>query len=354
MQPQAGTSREGARRYRAAWHLLQSAARMMAIERGVAGLDVSGAPAMRAFARVGALTHATRIGLFPGSFNPLTDAHVAVADAARAQAQLDTLAWAMAAVTVDKERVARSSLLDRLAQLVAFAHPRGEAVLLLNRGLYVDQVAILRAAVGSLVRVFVVVGFDKVVQIFDPRYYADRNAALDALFATADLLVAPRAGAGAEQVAALLGKRENRAYAHHVTPLDVPTAHRDDSSTEVRALAADPQAHRDQPGDQLAQLVPPEALALIATGAYAAMDRTDHTDRADRYPLRQAWLSVLPALPPALLRRLPPIGELVARTSESAELRRGLATIAADPAEETVASVRELLAGLGIVPSAGA
>jgi nicotinic acid mononucleotide adenylyltransferase len=351
MQPQAHTTRDDVRRFRAAERLLESAARMASIGRTVASLDIHGPPAMRAFAGVGSLTHATRIGLFPGSFNPLTDAHAAVADAARAQAQLDTLAWTMAAITVDKERVARASLPDRLAQLVAFARPRGEAVLLLDRGLYVDQVAIPRAAVGSQVRVFVVVGFDKVVQIFDPRYYTDRDAALHALFATADLLVASRAGAGVAQLAALLDTRENRVYARHVTPLDLPATHRDDSSTEVRALAADPQAHRGQPGDQLARLVPPEALALIATGAYAA---TDHAGRADRYALRQEWLSVLTALPPALLRHLPPIGELVARTSVSDESRHALSATATGPADATVASVRELLRRLGISFSAGA
>ena len=36
-------------------------------------------------------------------------------------------------------------------------------------------------------------GYDKVVQIFDPRYYDDRDAALDRLFALSSLLVAPRA-----------------------------------------------------------------------------------------------------------------------------------------------------------------
>jgi nicotinic acid mononucleotide adenylyltransferase len=271
---------------------------MVAVERAVAALDPHGPPDARGLAGVGELTHATRIGLFSGSFNPLTLAHVAVADAACAQAGLDALVWAQAVVTVDKERVTRASLPDRLAQLVAFARTRGESVLVLNRGLYAEQVQTIRTIVGNLMRHFVVVGFDKVVQIFDPRYYADRDGALAELFVGADLLVAPRADAGARELAQLLAQPGNQPYADHVAMLDVPPVYRADSSTEVRQLAADPDAHQVE----LARLVPPEALALIATRAYAANDA---------YPLRQAWLSALQPLPQKLLRSLPSLVELV-------------------------------------------
>jgi nicotinamide-nucleotide adenylyltransferase len=326
-----GTAAE-ADRYRAAERLLQSPARMVAIERAVADLDIHGPPALRSFTGGARLQSAMRIGFFPGSFNPLTNAHVALSDAARTQARLDTLVWALAVVTIDKERVSRASVPDRLAQLIAFARPRHETAALVNRGLYVDQVHALRALVQPEARVFVLVGFDKVVQIFDPRYYADREAALTALFSQADLLVAPRDEAGAPALAALLALPENQPYARHVALLDLPAAYLSDSSTEARQLAAAPEAHQDE----LTRLVPPEARALIATQAYAA---------TDVYALRQAWLAVLQPLPMAILRALPPIATLVARTRASGELRRALLDAQSHP---TPATARDLLHQLGV------
>jgi nicotinic acid mononucleotide adenylyltransferase len=272
---------------------------MVAVERKVAALDVIARPAVECFTAGARLRTATRIGLFPGSYNPLTYAHVAVADAAREQAQLDDVVWALARVTVDKERVTRASVPDRLAQLVAFAHPRRETVALMNRGLYVNQVQALGSVTTSGARVYVIVGYDKVVQIFDPRYYADREAALTTLFAQADLLVAPRDLYGASDLAALLSRPENQRYAAHVTALRLASEHRRDSSTEVRALATEPGRNHVA----LARLVSPEGLALIATGAYAA---------SAEYPLRQDWLAALAPLGAAQLRWLPAIPELIA------------------------------------------
>ncbi len=288
------------KRWREAERLLQSAAYMVAVERKVDALAVSAPPTVACFTAGEQVRAATRIGLFSGSYNPLTYAHVAVADAAREQAQLDDLVWALSRVTVDKERVTRASVPDRLAQLVAFAHPRRETVALVNRGLYVDQAQALRSVTPGDARVYVIVGYDKVVQIFDPQYYADREAALTALFAQADLLVAPRDAYGASDLAALLSRPENARYATHVTALRLASEHRHDSSTEVRALAAEPTKNHVA----LARLVPPEALALIATGAYTA---------SAEYTLRQEWLAALAPLGAAELRRLPAIPDLVAR-----------------------------------------
>lgn len=255
-----------AARYRAALRLLTSPARMLAVERAVASLDMDGAPAAVCLTGRVRLRRARRIGLFAGSFNPLTLAHVALTDAAGRRASLDVVVWAIAAVTVDKEHVTRAALPERLAQLLAFARPRRDAVMLLNRGLYVDQSRILAALAAPGARIAIIIGYDKVVRIFDPRYYADRDAALLALFAAADLLVAPRADAGAAQLRALLARPENRPYAPHVAPLLVPPSHLYDSSTQARELAADPRAN----AAALARLLPPEAQALVATGAYRA------------------------------------------------------------------------------------
>src|SRR5579884_3038323 len=106
--------------YHAAEQLLQSAEYMLGVERQADALDVSAPPTVVSFAEGDQLRTAARTGLFAGSYNPLTYAHVAVADAARTQARLDDVVWAISRVTVDKERVTSASVHDRLAQLVAF------------------------------------------------------------------------------------------------------------------------------------------------------------------------------------------------------------------------------------------
>ena len=56
------------------------------------------------------------------------------------------------------------------------------------------------------------------MQIFDPRYYDDREAALRRLFGQAAFLVAPRDEHSAADLAALLGRPQNAPYAGRVRP----------------------------------------------------------------------------------------------------------------------------------------
>src|SRR5690348_3214322 len=205
------------RRYHATVTLLDDCAQLARLAHTAADVVASDGPCAVALAGGRRLRAAMRVGVFAGSFNPLTRAHVALANAARRAAGLDALLWACAAASVDKERVERAALVDRLAQMCAFvAGRRREALALLNRGLYVDEARTLRALLAPSAELTLIVGYDKIVQIFDPKYYADRDTALRALFSLAHLLVAPREGEGASALAALLAQRENRPFARHV------------------------------------------------------------------------------------------------------------------------------------------
>src|SRR5260221_13722214 len=118
----------------------------------------------RAEVRVGRTTLRTakHVGHFAGSFNPLTNAHVAIEAAARVAGGLDCVVWACAAVTVDKERVERASVADRLAQLAAYVHGApGGAVALVNRGLYVEQARAMRARMDRQAQPPVILGVDQ-------------------------------------------------------------------------------------------------------------------------------------------------------------------------------------------------
>jgi nicotinic acid mononucleotide adenylyltransferase len=176
-----------------------------------------------------------RLGLLAGSFNPPTLAHVTLAEVGLASGRLDRVAWVLSTRTVDKEVVSGAALEDRLLllDLLGEADPR-LGTLVVNRGLYVDQATIARAAFPSLGALVFLVGFDKVVQIFDPRYYDDRDADLERLFGLATFLVAPRGADDADALAALLRRPENGRFAGAVEPLNLPPALRDVASSQVR------------------------------------------------------------------------------------------------------------------------
>ena len=111
------------------------------------------------------------------------------------QNDVDAVSFVLGTVTVDKT-VTGLSLDDRLLllSLLVEGHPAFELAVI-NRGLLVDQANVVRKALPALKGLWFVVGFDKIVQIFDPRYYSDRDAALGRLFDLAAFFVAPRGDA---------------------------------------------------------------------------------------------------------------------------------------------------------------
>jgi nicotinamide-nucleotide adenylyltransferase len=180
-----------------------------------------------------------KIIVFPGSFNPPTVAHLALLKQAWQFARVHGPMHIYAALSThitDKERVQRPLLLDRIVLLerVLRNHVRHTGILLFNRGLYVEQASAVHTAFPQVSELYFLIGFDKIVQVFDPHYYKERDQALDKLFEQADFLVAPRGQAGPEELAILLNRPENRKYTAHVHTLPLNTTYRNISSTNVR------------------------------------------------------------------------------------------------------------------------
>jgi len=179
-----------------------------------------------------------RLVALPGSFNPVHRAHLALLDAAVVAWRADAGSYVLSALTVDKERVSGMLLEDRLwllcRQIEADPARDTRTVVVTNRGLYVDQAAALFGLFPTLGALAFVTGYDKIVQIFDPRYYTDRDAALDLLFSRASFLVAPRAGATRDYLHTLLARPENARYAARVTVLPLPLELAGVSSSRVR------------------------------------------------------------------------------------------------------------------------
>lgn len=116
-----------------------------------------------------------RIGCYPGSFNPLTVAHLAVAEAAVEAFGLDRVDLAVSRVALVKGVVERPRLEDRVAVLERAAGSRpwlGVAVR--------DEQLIVDLARGYDV---VVMGADKWAQVEDPVFYGASTEARDAAVA---------------------------------------------------------------------------------------------------------------------------------------------------------------------------
>lgn len=153
-----------------------------------------------------------RRGVFPGSFDPLTVAHVAVADAARSRHALDEVHLVISHVALAKEDRRQAPVADRLAAIGAASADRPWL-----RAATTDAQLLADIAEGFDV---LVVGADKWWQLHDVRFYGSEAAMHTALGRLPELAVAPRAGVPAPP---------------GVDLLDVDAAHHAVSSTAVRA-----------------------------------------------------------------------------------------------------------------------
>ena len=126
-----------------------------------------------------------RLGVYPGSFDPPTRAHIEIALAAAASHRLDRVDLALSISPLGKERVSVPSHEDRLAVLRAsVADIEGLGVVVTEAQLIVD------IAEGYHL---VVMGADKWSQVNDPAWYEGDAVARDnALARLPTVALAPR------------------------------------------------------------------------------------------------------------------------------------------------------------------
>lgn len=277
------------RRYQAASAVLDDTVYLGDISARMQALANRAEPAADFFGEKESVAGSGSVWLFSGTFNPLTLAHVdLVRSAGRLAGDQHHMLWLLAVASVEKESVARATLVDRLAHLLAYVRAeQHSSVVVVNRGLYVEQVALLRSQLHTSSELVELVGFDKIVQIFDPHYYRDRQAALDELFSEARFVVAPRGRATSAELDALLSRPENQPYRGGVSYVPMASQYREDSATAARRLASQPSVSKSA----LGRLLPPEGVALaLRTGAYVA-PTTD--DLQDAYFWRRKWIAAL-------------------------------------------------------------
>jgi Cytidylyltransferase-like len=175
-------------------------------------------------------------GVYPGSFNPPTIAHLAIAEAAVRQCGLDRVDLVLSRHALGKDPAGLVPLADRLAVLEALAATRPWLGAVVSDGRLVGEIA-----AGYDV---VVLGADKWSQVADPAWYGGDPARRDAVVAALPrLALAPRAAAPPALAVPPAG----------TVVLDVPGEHRTVSATGVRAgrhewMAAEARAAGHWPG----------------------------------------------------------------------------------------------------------
>lgn len=190
------------------------------------------------------VSDARRIGVFGGTFDPIHEAHLAIAQAALDQAALDEVLFVVSATPPHKRHIVRATAEDRLAVLEAALAERGEPRFRASR-IELDREGpsytadTLRALHGQQpgATLYLIIGADALADL--PKWHDPEGIVREAR-----LLVAPRPGFDPAATPSLAGR-----YDLLRLP-EVPT-----SSTQVRAKAAD--------GDSLEGLVPDAAAALL-------------------------------------------------------------------------------------------
>lgn len=167
------------------------------------------------------------VGVYPGTFDPATIAHVAIARAALDQLGLARLDLTISAATLGKDDTRLTPIDDRLARLSEItAFDTRLAVRSTTDSLLVD------IAEGYDV---LVLGGDKWAQVLDPDWYGGVAARDDALRRLPVVALAPRhpwTTLDADARAEVLG---DGAVGVEVVLLELDPAHREVSATAVRA-----------------------------------------------------------------------------------------------------------------------
>ena len=126
-----------------------------------------------------------RIGIYPGSFDPLTIAHVEVARAALHQLELDRIHLAIARTTLGKVHLDPTSVARRVAELSRST----------ERSPWLEVVVTDASLIAEIAQGYdaVIMGADKWAQVVDPVWYGGSVAARDAALASLPrVAVAPR------------------------------------------------------------------------------------------------------------------------------------------------------------------
>ena len=196
------------------------------------------------------------LGIFSGSFNPLTIAHIKLIEEARQQYQLDEILLLLAKSNVDKD-VYGLPLAGRILILKDYAvsHPY-ISIGVSSHGRYIDKVTALKTIYPPQTDFSFIVGYDTLVRIFDPKYYKNLHEELQHLFSQCRFIAANREEADINAIQQFLSQTSLQIYRQHVDYLLLPDDYAEISSTDVR--------RRIEEGEPISHLVPPIVVEFLS------------------------------------------------------------------------------------------
>ncbi len=246
------------------------------LRQSIARLDPHAAPRVAFVRRAtqGIAAPHQRLGVFDSSFNPPQNAHVEMMRLAQEKFNLNEMLLLLAKVNVDKEEFG-ATLEQRLLMMLCIAEEHPDySVAVVSHARFVDKAAALRAdktpnrdSEGAVypesTEIYFILGYDTLVRLFDPKYYADMPAELERLFSMAQFIATNRKEHSIEEMRQLLAHHEAQPFAHKIHLLPLDDFHASLSSTEVRRRIA---AH-----EPYEHLVPPKVAEFIRrAGLYGA------------------------------------------------------------------------------------
>jgi len=231
--------------------------RLHEIRRALDGLDPSGPPRAAILRRAteGIRGPGRKLGIMSSSFNPPTRAHARMAEEAGRLFGFHETLFLLAKTNVEKGLYG-APLEARLLMVEAGVGARPAcSVAAVSHARFVDKAAALSPHYPPGTELCFIVGYDTLVRLFDPRYYADMPSELEGLFAVSRFVAANRGGHGAGAVRRFLERPECRAFASRVGVMELDAHHAGMSSSEVR--------ERLRRGEAVADLVSEEVERLI-------------------------------------------------------------------------------------------
>lgn len=202
------------------------------------------------------------LGVLSSAFNPLTQAHVRMAELAMQEYQLAEVMFELSKVNVDK-RVFGASLAERLWMLKHFVAGRPRlSVAMCSHARFIDKAKAIRTVYPEGTGIYFIVGYDTLVRVFDLKYYDDLEVELRELFDQSQFIVANRGQYSLADVRSFLREPACRPFADKIHLIELDAFHAGLSSTQIRQrLAA---------GESIAGLAPDEIIPLIPLTALAA------------------------------------------------------------------------------------
>lgn len=198
-----------------------------------------------------------KLGVFSGSFNPPTVAHVRLCEHAQKQLGLHEVLLLHAIVNVDKVDF-DFSLQERLEMMMAVAQERLDwSAALCSHGRFAEKAQGVAEAYIEGTEVWFIVGHDTLVRIFEPHFYPDipMGYALQQFFKISSLAVFARGDADEKTIQKFLERSEVKPFADRIVVLPSEPFLLWVSSTLVR------QKLRSR--EQVGELVPPSVLKFL-------------------------------------------------------------------------------------------